>query len=122
MTPRRLFLAGITTAMLLTGPAFATSPSAWTRAAPAGQPIAAKSAPASASQPAAPAHRHRHATPQAYRSEAAAKSACGGAIVWHARDSRVVHGPHSHWWNNTKGGAFLCQKAALAAGLKLSRH
>ena len=140
MTFRALILAAAAT-LVCAGTALAASPSAWTRAtpdggsaatgwttaAPAGQPLAQIARPTiqhpTVAKPTPPTPPHAsHAHPQAFHSEAAAKSACAGAIVWHARDSHVVHGPHSHWWNNTKGGAFLCKKTALAAGLKLSRY
>ncbi len=57
-----------------------------------------------------------------YKTEAAAKAACAGdTVVWHARRSKVFHTSQSRYFGKTKGGAYVCEKAALADGLHLSK-
>ncbi|MDE2006094.1 MAG: hypothetical protein KGI51_05955 [Rhodospirillales bacterium] len=57
-----------------------------------------------------------------YKTEAQAKTACGvGGVVWRARHSHYFHLPKSRYFGKTRGGAFVCQTAAEAKGLRAAK-
>ncbi|MCF3947629.1 hypothetical protein AiwAL_12295 [Acidiphilium sp. AL] len=64
-----------------------------------------------------------HAKLPGYKTEAAAKAACGmGGVVWHATGSKAFHGPKSKYFGKTKHGAYVCEKAALADHLHEAKN
>lgn len=63
-----------------------------------------------------------HAALHGYKTLAAAKTACGGPVVWHATGSKVFHTEKSKYFGKTKHGAYVCEKAALADHLHASKY
>lgn len=64
-----------------------------------------------------------HARLPGYKTEAAAKAACGmGGVVWHATGSKAFHGPKSKYFGKTRHGAYVCEKAALADHLHEAKN
>ncbi|MGC8477258.1 MAG: hypothetical protein ACP5NP_12960 [Acetobacteraceae bacterium] len=57
-----------------------------------------------------------------YTTLTAAKSACGASpVVWRAHDSRVFHLASSRYFGKTKRGAYVCEQAAEAKGLRAAK-
>ena len=70
----------------------------------------------------APLATHAATKLPGYKTEAAAQAACkGDTVVWNARRSKVFHTAQSRYFGKTKGGAYVCEKAAIADGLHLSK-
>lgn len=57
-----------------------------------------------------------------YKTLGEAKTACGGAVVWHATGSKVFHTDKSKYFGKTKRGAYVCEKTALADHLRASKY
>ncbi|MGC9269372.1 hypothetical protein [Acidiphilium sp.] len=58
-----------------------------------------------------------------YKTEAAAKAACGmGGVVWHATGSKAYHTAKSKYFGKTKHGAYVCEKAAVADHLHAAKN
>ncbi|MGC8475585.1 MAG: hypothetical protein ACP5NP_04450 [Acetobacteraceae bacterium] len=68
------------------------------------------------------AHHAAGTALQGYRTEAAAKRACGtDKVVWRARGSKAFHSAGSKYFGKTKHGSYVCEKAALAKGLHAAK-
>jgi hypothetical protein len=98
---RRSFMRQCLSHKAATGPAGASAESA-APALPAGAPPAAAVA--------------------SYRTEAAAKAACGDdMVVWGGSDSRVFHSSGSRFYGATQRGAYLCRMQAELGGYRAAR-
>ncbi len=97
--------------------------------------MSAPAAPAPAKKTAAPAAApaKKMATPapatgkpagaNQYASEGAAKSHCrGGTVVWANLNSKIYHFTGSHAYGQTKQGAYMCEKDAMAQGMRAAKN
>jgi outer membrane biosynthesis protein TonB len=85
-------------------PAPAPAPAPQQAPAPTPAPRTATAAPARAGQ---------------YASESEAKSHCyGDIVVWANTNSKIYHFAGNRNYGNTKSGAYMCEKEALAGGIR----
>ena len=64
----------------------------------------------------------RRAALHGYTTEAEAQTGCAGdTVVWRAHESKVFHTAGSKYFGKTRHGAFVCEKAAEAKGLRAAR-
>ena len=120
------------------------APPAQTTAAPAPPPPA----PAPTAAPAAPAHAPAAAAPPTrpapapaatpgpapsvpasptganeFSTEAQAKATCpSDTVVWANLISKIYHYSDTRFYGNTKHGAYMCERAALAAGIRAAKN
>ncbi|CAG4915877.1 unnamed protein product [Acidocella sp. C78] len=59
------------------------------------------------------AMKHHVAAMPGYKTLSEAKAACHGAVVWHARGSKVFHTDKSKYFGKTKHGAYVCETVAV---------
>jgi len=107
----------------------AAQPPAPAPAAPAPRPAAK-----SATPPAAAPSPKTATTPKAppatvgvgageYSSEAQAKASCpADLVVWANLDSKIYHFSSSKDYGHTKQGAYMCEKSALAQGIRAAKN
>jgi hypothetical protein len=76
-----------------------------------------------ADKPAAPAPSTTAALATGeYATEAEAKGKCGSdLVVWVNLDSKIYHYAGNRNYGKTKQGAYMCEKAAVAAGMRASK-
>jgi len=107
-------------------PAPAPAPAAPARTtAPAPAPPPAPAAPSRATAPApAPAPAATAASgPNHHATEALAKARCGSdLVVWANLDSKIYHFAGHSSYGHTKQGAYMCEKAALAEGVRAAKN
>jgi hypothetical protein len=90
-------------------------------AAPATAPATTETPPAPTRRPAVPAATAPTGEGQ-YASEAEAKGRCpSDTVVWVNLTSRVYHFAGTKNYGNTKHGAYMCEKGAMAAGDRASK-
>src|SRR3974390_973132 len=101
-----------------------------TAAAPAAAPAepakpATAAAPAPKAEPAAPRTSTTTAVAPAgqFANEALAKSRCpADTVVWVNEDSKIYHFSGHKDYGNTKQGAYMCEKEAIAAGDRAAKN
>lgn len=112
--------SGATPATATAPPAAAPPAAAPPAAAPAAAPppVAAKPAPAEA-----PASVGSPTQAGQYATEAQAKAACpSDTVVWANLNSKIYHFSGTHNYGNTKSGAYMCEKAASAQGIRAAKN
>ena len=101
-----------------TGATKTDTPAAKPETPPATTPPATKPP---ADQPSAPSTTAALA-PGVYATEAEAKGKCGSdLVVWVNLDSKIFHYAGHRNYGKTKKGAYMCEKAAVAAGMRASK-
>jgi hypothetical protein len=57
-----------------------------------------------------------------YKTEAAAKQACGtDPVVWANLKSKALHPSGGQYYGKTKKGAYMCQSVALKEGMHMPK-
>ena len=58
-----------------------------------------------------------------YTTEAGATLHCPtGTVVWLNQETGVYHYRGSHWYGNTKHGAYMCESDSLSAGMRAAKN
>ena len=58
-----------------------------------------------------------------YASESAAKAQCSsGTVVWANLNSKIYHFAGHHDYGHTKNGAYMCEKDAVAQGMRAAKN
>lgn len=58
-----------------------------------------------------------------FSTEATAQQHCpSDTVVWLNVKSGVYHYKGARWYGTTKGGAYVCEKEAIAAGMRASKR
>jgi len=58
-----------------------------------------------------------------YTTEARAISHCpSGTVVWLNEETGVYHYRGSHWYGNTKHGAYMCESDSVSAGMRAAKN
>jgi len=92
-----------------------------TAAAPAAPPPAAAKQPSAASKAPAPATVGKGAGE--FSSAALAKASCpSDTVVWANLDSKIYHFAGNKDYGTTKDGSYMCEKAALAQGIRAAKN
>ena len=71
-------------------------------------------------EPSLPGHP---TTAGGYTTEAGATLHCPtGTVVWLNQETGVYHYRGSHWYGNTKHGAYMCESDSLSAGMRAAKN
>jgi hypothetical protein len=102
-------------------PASAAKPSAPAAAAPAAAPAAPKAAAKPA--PAAPVASTAPTGANQFASDSQAKARCpSDTVVWVNLPTKVYHFAGKKDYGNTKSGAYMCEKDAMASGMRAAKN
>lgn len=107
------------------GTAAATPPAAPTQPAQTTRPTAAPTAAPAPTAPARPRETTAAAPPGAHQftNEVQAKTSCPtDTVVWVNEKSKIYHFSGHKDYGNTKEGAYMCEKAAMAVGNRAAKN